>query len=547
MTLLGGYFWFYSTCFVVLILGVTIFYLNKRYQRLKNVHQEYAEERYKIFFESSPDTILVMDPITSKILDGNPAALEMFQIPSKEVLLTLTPSLLSPELQPNGNSSDEFAAAKIQTIIDEGSHFYEWLHQRRDGTAFPTTIFASRFTINGRILLQGTIRDITEEKKIRDQLNHRNKMDAVGQLAGGIAHDFNNMLAGIMGAAQLLQNPARGVDKKGFSYINMIMQSSERAADLTAKLLAFGRKGRRLTTLFDIHQLIEDTVVILEHTIDKRVQIILQKRATNYQITGDQSELQSAIMSLCINAAQAMPSGGVIHVESDDTVLDTIFCENAPFNIQPGSYIKIKIEDTGCGIPLCEQPKIFEPFYTTKQVGEGTGLGLSAVYGTIEEHHGAIRVYSEPENGTSIFLLLPVSIDEEIPKKKPAIDKPPQKTGLILLVDDEEIIRLTGKYMLEALGYQVLIAEDGESGVDQFNLKHKEIDCIVMDMVMPRMNGCDAFLKMREIDQHCKAIIASGFPRNQHIEALFELGLAGFIRKPYQNSELSALLSTVLR
>lgn len=388
------------------------------------------------------------------------------------------------------------------------------------------------------------IDDVTKEYELEQQLNHSRKMDAIGQLAGGVAHDFNNMLGGIMSAAQLLKLPKMKLDENGIKYVDMILQASSRAADLTAKLLAFGRKGKIASTALNIHNTIEDAIAILNRTIDKKVRISHKKNAKNSMVVGDSSGLQNALMNLGINASHAMPNGGEIYLETSNILLNKTYCDASPFKIEPGEYIEITIRDTGCGIPLENIRKIFEPFYTTKGPGEGTGLGLAAVYGTIKDHHGAINVYSEVGTGTAFHIYLPCSegsIEEEQIKTEVL-----SGTGKILLVDDEEIIRITGKQMLEEMGYTVLLAENGREAVDLFLKLYSEIDLVIMDMIMPEMNGREAFSKLKEIDKNCKVAFSSGFPKYDSLTELRESGLVGFIQKPYRDYELSGLLAEAL-
>jgi len=386
--------------------------------------------------------------------------------------------------------------------------------------------------------------DITEELVLQEQLNHKNRMDAIGQLAGGMAHDFNNMLGGIMNSAQLLKSPKRNLDGKGIKYVDLILQASERAADLTAKLLAFGRKGKIASTVVDLHKIIDETASILMSTIDKKIKISVDKQAQAFKVVGDGSVLQNAFLNLCINSSQALPDGGEIHIISRNITLNRTYCNTSTFDIEPGEYCEIEILDSGLGIATENLTKIFEPFYTTKELGKGTGLGLSAVYGTVQDHHGAITVYSEVGSGSSFHIKLPCSYERiETGKKREQILS---GSGTILIVDDEELIRITGRDMLITMGYKVLLAENGEEAVDVFTNNYSEIDLVLMDMIMPLMNGREAFEKMRNIDNKCKVIISSGFTKDENLEELRQEGLAGFIRKPYRDYELSKLLDNVL-
>lgn len=238
-----------------------------------------------------------------------------------------------------------------------------------------------------------------------------------------------------------------------------------------------------------------------------------------------------------------MPDGGKLTISTDNTCLTQSDCDSSPFELEPGDYVKIVVRDTGVGIHPENLSRIFDPFFTTKKQGEGTGLGLAAVYGTIKSHHGAIYVSSEVGKGTKFSIYLPCSknmIQQEQSKKKVI-----QGSGLILLVDDEEIIRDTGKDILEDMGYTVLLAENGSEAVELFKKHHTKIDVVVTDMAMPVMNGYDAFLKMKEIDPNCKIIISSGYTKDNNIAQLKEHGLAGFLRKPFTNDKLSQLLANI--
>lgn len=389
------------------------------------------------------------------------------------------------------------------------------------------------------------IDDVSEKVQLEEQLTHSHKMDAIGQLAGGVAHDFNNMLGAINGAAQLLKSPHRGLDQKGIGYVDMIMQSVTRAADLTAQLLAFGRKGKTTSTAVDIHAVVDDALAIFARTIDKKIKLTVAKDAANHAVIGDNTQLQSALMNLGINAAHAMPDGGEIFVGTKNILLNKSYCDACLFDIEPGEYIQVEVRDTGCGIPLEQQQKIFEPFFTTKKQGEGTGLGLAAVYGTVQGHRGAINVYSEVGAGTIFQLFLPCSGEAILPRD--ASMEVVTGVGKILLVDDENLIRIVGKNMLEEMGYEVFLAENGREAVEIFQKEPAAIDLVILDMIMPEMNGRDTFAKMREIDKNCQVIISSGFSKDESLDELKNLGLAGFIRKPYRDYELSRLVAEVLK
>jgi len=246
---------------------------------------------------------------------------------------------------------------------------------------------------------------------------------------------------------------------------------------------------------------------------------------------------------LCINASHAIEHGGEIHISTENIDLDQSYCNLSTFNIQAGKYYKIEVSDTGMGILPENLERIFDPFFTTKEQGKGTGLGLSAIYGIVQNHLGEILVKSTVGEGTTFSIMLPCSTE----KPKEEKDENPVKTGAgtILLVDDEKLNRTFGSEILEHIGYKVLTAESGQESIEIFKEYHEIIDIVIMDMIMPNMNGSEAFSIMKEIDMNCRVIIASGYTQDENIDNLIIEGLSGFINKPYKISEISQLLDNV--
>lgn len=388
-------------------------------------------------------------------------------------------------------------------------------------------------------------RDITDVRLMEEQLHHSQKMDAIGQLAGGVAHDFNNMLSAITGTAELLMHDDPGEEMRR-EYLEIILKAASRAADLTQKLLSFARKGKKASTAINVLQVLKDSVAILARTVDKRVTITVNNLAETYSIIGDNSQLQNVFINMGINACHAMPEGGNLTFTLRNTPLDAIFCAHSPFAIEPGNYLEIEIQDSGCGMSPEVRSRIFEPFFTTREPGKGTGLGLSAVYGTVQDHHGAITVYSEVGVGTSFHIYLPLAEDgEEV--SAPAEAHPLPSSGLALLIDDEDIIRITARAMLESLGFEVLTADGGEQGLEIFSARHGDISFVILDMVMPVMGGREVFARLRAIDPRPPVIISSGFSKSEDLAQMQDGGMAGFIHKPFRLVDLSRAISNALR
>ena len=517
-------------------------FIAERNQAIKELHR--SEENLRTTLDSIGDGVIATDT-KGRVTRMNPVAEKLTGWSLKEALDKPMDTIFTSVHA----HTREAAKSPVHKVLSSEKNADKPTHTvliAKDGTEHHIAdsgapIRSSTGTTIGVVLV---FRDVTEEYILQQQLRQSQKMDAIGQLAGGVAHDFNNMLSGIMGAAELLKSQTTHPGGTRNTYIDLILQTATRAAELTSKLLAFGRKGKMTSTTLDIHELMDDTMSILASTLDKKIRISVVRNAKIFFVCGDASALQNAFLNLGINAGQAMPEGGEIHIGTCNRHLDEAYCNANAFAIKPGDYIEIEIRDTGTGISPACLDRIYEPFFTTKTPGKGTGLGLAAVYGTVQDHHGEISVSSELGAGTSFHILLPCM---ECPLPAPhSSEKIIAGTGHILLVDDEEYIRMTEKLLLEDMGYRVLLASDGREAVEIFQKNHENIDIVIMDMMMPEMDGYEACQKMKEIDTNCKVIITSGFTDNTPLGESSQAEVAGFIRKPYKISELSQLIAQIL-
>ncbi|WP_159441193.1 cache domain-containing protein [Desulfopila aestuarii] len=382
---------------------------------------------------------------------------------------------------------------------------------------------------------------VTDRIEMEQRLRQSQKMDAVGQLAGGIAHDFNNMLSGIVGSAELLR---LRVGPENQQLVKIITDASIRAGELIQKLLAFSRKEPITFVSVNVHNIISDTTDILHRTLDKRISIESRLEAESTTVMGDWSQLQNSLLNIGINAGHAMPDGGILTFSTANIELEEMYCSNMPFDITPGTYLQVTIRDTGCGIAKENLKRIFEPFFTTREINKGTGLGLAAVYGAVQQHKGAITVYSEIDHGTEFSLYLPLS------NVKDTVEKIPEELvcgeGCILVVDDEPVVRITAKSMLERLGYSVLEAENGKEGLEVYKQHQQHISLVLLDMLMPVMDGSSCFFNLKAIDPDVKVVISSGFTRAADLVSLKEHGLCNFIRKPYSMTQVSQVIAQAL-
>ena len=400
----------------------------------------------------------------------------------------------------------------------------------------------------------GISRDITQRKlaeaekvRLEEELTQAQKLESLGQLAGGVAHDFNNMLGAIMGNANMMVRKLGDNEGALKRYAQTIIEASRRASDLTAKLLAFARKGKYSMTTIDIHAVVQDVIKLLKHTLDKRIQLVQHLEADPPGVRGDRGQLQNVILNLALNARDAMPDGGTLTLS---TRLQRIESEGRGKSLHlevPGSFLELSVTDTGTGMDQQTMAHIFEPFFTTKEKGHGTGLGLASVYGTVKSHEGAIEVKSEPGAGTTFTVLLPSVA--ELPPEAPRIEarQPQRGTGSVLVVDDEKFIRDIASEMLGELGYNVVTCNDGVEAVEYYRTHPHCVDLAIIDMIMPRMRGAECVEELRKINPKLKVIIATGYSLASDTQRTIAQGIAGFIQKPFDDQELAALVSGVLK
>lgn len=384
-----------------------------------------------------------------------------------------------------------------------------------------------------------------KESVMIEQLHQVQKLEALGQLAGGVAHDFNNSLTGIIGAAELIKS-SKEFPPSLNNFVQMILTSAERAGALTKKLLAFSRKGNKASSAVNVATTINDAAAILRSTINKNIAIVVEQKAAYTNVIGDDALLQHCILNLGINASHAMQNGGNITISLENRSLGEEYCQASPFHLRPGEYLEVAVRDNGCGMTPEVQARIFEPFFSTKEPGQGTGLGLSAVYGTILEHQGAVTVYSEPGKGTVFHIYLPVT--DQHPGISTNDSEPiPTGNGTVLIIDDEELIRITAEAILTDLGYRIILAENGLEGIKEISRHGDNIDLVILDMIMPVMGGRQTFEKLRELAPSLPVIISSGFSKEEDLAILKDQSIAGFLRKPFRRTELARLVAATLK
>ncbi len=504
------------------------------------------EQQLRITLNSIADAVVTTDA-DCHIRSVNPVGLELCQGTLIEVVGRPVYEVFNTRsLQPSSRNKPTPASLMAVNIVrdlliqnDGSERQIEWSS---------ASMVDSRGRGVGFVLV---FRDVTEKLRVEDELRQSQKEESIGRLAGGIAHDFNNMLGGVMGAAGLLQLEMSGPSddlnsEECLEYIDLILASTKRAAELTGQLLAFSRKGTTQVEPVDVHSVIRENIALLQSSIDKRIEIRAELDADVTVVLGEISRIQNAILNLGINARDAIESAGVMTFSTKNVVLDALYCESSRFPLEPGSYLRVSVHDTGSGMSIEQQQQIFEPYYTTKALGKGTGLGLASVYGTVTGHNGSIEVFSNVGEGTVFHLFWPLLENETA--KTPRMPAEVQKgKGTVLLVEDEEIILYTTARMLKSLGYRVITATDGRSAIDVLAEQSDIIDLVMTDMIMPKADGEAVLRFVQENAPTIPVIIASGYIQDHSIEALGAAGLAGFLPKPYDLEALASTISSALK
>jgi two-component system, cell cycle sensor histidine kinase and response regulator CckA len=396
----------------------------------------------------------------------------------------------------------------------------------------PISTFGIIIDITDRVHAQDELKLATE------QLHHAERMESIGQLAGGIAHDFNNMLSGILGYADLLSDETDR--SKVTEYSSHIVNTAEKAAALTSQLLAFARKEQLLMQPVSLHGIIESAIALLKRTIDKKINIVQQLNAVEDTVPGDSASLTNAILNMAINSRDAMEkTGGTLTISTSEVYLTADVIEAKGCQMAQGKAVKLTISDTGTGIPPEHINRIFEPFFTTKPLGKGTGLGLSAVYGTIKSHHGTLEIESEPAEGTTLTVYLPMCKPDEI-QLSDSTDRTAGNVNAlrILLVEDEQVLRSLGCRMLQAEGHIVLDAANGVEGARIFDSELQTLSAVVLDLQMPEMSGMELLRYIRGRSSALPILAVSGFSNANDNNRFPADERTGFLSKPYRKTDL---------
>ena len=450
----------------------------------------------------------------------------------------------SPVMTRSDAHPDSFHEAIYSELLAGNTWTGRQTRKKQDGTLveIETTLVPIRDKYGTTIQYVGVDRDITRQLEIEQQLRQKQKMEAIGTLAGGIAHDFNNMLAVILGNSELALDDLDGTDAK--RNIEQVIKASKRARDLIKQILTFSRKSERGKNVFQLTPLVKETFKLLRSSLPSTIRMKLDIRAANDYIAGDPSQVQQVLMNLAGNAAHAMqPGGGSLLIAVSDAVF-TRRDKLPDVDMKPGGYVKLRVKDTGAGIPEDVQKRMFEPFFTTKDAGHGTGMGLAVAYGIVKSHQGAISVDSKIGEGSTFTVFLP-STEPPMEETEQKIDIP-GGTERILFVDDEPAVVEMGALLLRRLGYDVTTARKGLDAFEIFLQTPNQYDLLITDQTMPDLVGFELAKKVLKIRKDLPVILVTGFSESVSKEKALAAGVREFLIKPVSKEVMAGAIRRVL-
>jgi PAS domain S-box-containing protein len=505
-----------------------------------------SEEEFRQLFENTRDAIFWADPDTGIIINCNKSSEVLLERPRSEIIGMHQTDLHPPHLK------EQYAAHFRSHVTARSALDSEAEIISASGRIVPVFISASLVDIHGRGIQQGIFRDVTELRETQrekealvEMLYQSQKLEAIGQLAGGMAHDFNNILAVMIGNAELAMRKMTEGDPNA-ERVKKIIRVGRRARDLTMKLLTFARKEKLEVRTVCPNDIVREMLDMLERSISKKIAIMTELPDDAPLVSADVNQTLQALLNLCINACDAMEESGTLTVSTARVELDAAFCRSHP-QLDPGVYCLIEIRDTGQGIPGEIRDKLFEPFFTTKQKGKGTGLGLSVALGVVQGHRGHLALESEPGRGTTARVYLPAAHEGASAHasggREPA---PGPDSAAVLVIDDNSDFRDTIVEMLRLQGHRVTVASSGVRGLEYYKKDPHAVDVVLLDLMMPDMDGAEVFREIRAIDAEATIVLCSGYSIEGQAGGLMAQGAAAFLQKPFEFHELQEILARVL-
>ncbi|MEJ2156156.1 MAG: PAS domain S-box protein [Desulfobacteraceae bacterium] len=539
---IGYYHSTYQGCYdadgELVSMAGTVMDITKRKQAEEALRQ--SEERYRSLVEHTMDGYFISEIPSGRLIFLNQRICEIFQYDMQEALSQTIWDIIDPKqhdlirkqlhvaLQTTGPSHESYTFNAIC----------------KDGHQILAEVSTSIVQYNGKQVLQGVLRDVTEREKLFRQLKQAQKMESIGRLAGGIAHDFNNMLGVILGRTEMMLLEMKP-EAPNYANLKEIHSAASRSSDLTRQLLGFARQQTIAPKVLNLNENIDLALKLLRRIIREDIKLTWDPGADLWAVKIDPIQIDQILINLCLNARDAITRTGTIIVETANVEIGEKYCAGHA-ELKSGSWVQLTVSDDGCGIDKETQAHIFEPFFTTKDVGRGTGLGLATVYGIVKQNCGFIYVYSEPEMGTTVNIYLP-RVPESVSKTTgDHAMTHPQGAETILLVEDEASLLDLSKMMLDRMGYTVLSAPTPEDAIDIARSYEDSIQLLVSDVVMPQMNGKELKGRIERIKPGIKALFVSGYDANVIVHHGVLDADVNFLQKPYSINSLSTKVREVL-
>ena len=462
-----------------------------------------SEERYRGLIDHSPspsfvhtgDEIVFLNPEAIRVLGGT----NLEQFAGKTIWEFIH------------RDEREVVQQRLEAVHERGERAELFEHRifRLDGTIMQAEVTGSPIVFEGRPSTQVVFRDISERRLLEEQLRHSQKMEGIGRLAGGIAHDFNNILQAILGYVAIALDRTNPADDR-YDLLTHVRDGAKRAADLTGQLLLFSRRQLLEPQAIDINQLLAGMMQMLQRVIREDIELEFLPGTDLNEIHADPGQIEQTVLNLCLNARDAIVGSGSILISTRQTVLSAEFCCQHPW-AREGSFVVLGVSDSGAGMDAETRRRMFEPFFTTKEVGKGTGLGLATVYGIVKQHDGFLHVLSEPGAGTTFEVYLPATAATNPGVKGAPGESTDRRARIVLVAEDDEMVRELNRRILEEAGYRVLTAADGREAVEIFRSHAGEISLALLDVVMPKLGGFEVNNRIRAINPSVPVLFCSGY------------------------------------
>ena len=488
------------------------------------------ERRFRLLFVDHPQPMWVFDLQSQEVLAVNKAAVSLYGFGSEEFRGLHLRDILGGE--------------GARRLVTERSGASLWGHRTKTGRLIEVNTAVHEIKYGGRKAGLAVLMDVTERRRLEEQLRQAQKMEAVGMLAGGIAHDFNNLLTIITGYSQLIFNSLPARDPNRYS-AEQIVRAGESAGELTRQLLAFSRRQVLQPRVLDLNKLVKTLGTMLQRLIGEDIELRLVLNPELSRVSADPGQLEQVLMNLVVNARDAMPEGGMLTIQTENADLSGSSAEQR-LAVKPGAHVMLGVSDTGHGMDEATRARLFEPFFTTKTAGKGTGLGLSTVFGIVKQSGGGLDVWSEPGQGTTIRIYLP-SIDQPVAADAEIVNRAAARgTETILLVEDDEMVRRLVRETLEQEGYKLMDAPEPEEAYRMADAFKGPIQLLITDVVMPKTSGHELAARIAGRRPETKVLYMSGYTDSAIVNSGLEKASIAFLQKPFTPATLTQKVREVL-